>query len=637
MSKKLILFADNDPDFLRVRSEFLEMAGYHVVGVNSLEQAKNCMLNEWFHLAIFDVRLVDDDDEHDLSGLMLAKQASFQSIPKIILTKFPDYFHQVLNGISPILEFLSKKDEPDILISAIERIFADRVRINWNLTIDWKARDSFSLVRLIEPKLEGERLLNRAGEFEDLFRRLFRQEDHIRVERLLWHREERAGLLVLAFKQGEAIEPFITVCGPSALMVEETRRFEQFAPKAAGKFGTFLDGRMKAETTHFGANAYTLANNKLEHIQTLVEHYRFGTEKTLSDTLHTLYNEALPAWHQGEPRQEKAKTLDEVYREQLHLSSNVAIGQLESRFQAIEEQLFGVKIVRDTGTVSVHFRGPSFMYTDPLPFLSDLVEISEPTWMVIAPGTLRGETILTDDDGHIWLTDFAEAGPASIFWNFITLEAAIRFDWLEGEGVQHRHDLERALIFSDFARFETSDLEGDVRKAGRTLLPLRKLAAWTVGKNPLAYHRGIFFHAARRLMDYDLGSSLTENEKARLGQLLLSMAMLAHLFKNSPSTKITEILQFPALDLDEESLTVIIGERRVRLQPQPFYVFRYLFQNEGRICNTEELVREALAGNPQYLHTLIGRIRREIEPDARRPRYLITEHNVGYKLLKRPQ
>lgn len=631
-----ILFVDNDPDFLSTRAEFLERAGYQVSKATSLADAERILRDGWAPLVILDVRMENDDDEKDISGFIFAKQEFHRAIHKIVLTNFPSYIHQALDGISPIVDFLGKQDGPQALIAAIESAFARRVRINWNLAIDWKARDAFSLVKQIEPNLEGERLLNRAEEFEDLFRRLFYEKDHVRVEQLLWQRDARLALIVFAFKGEMKPESYVVVCGQNAVINEEAGRFDEISPKAPGKFGTLLDGRMRAETTHFAANAYSLSENDLEGVQTLIDLFRFGAEKTLTTALSALYNETLPAWHQGEPWREKTKTLDQIYREQVHLDDEPARENLVSRFQAIEERFFGVEIMRKEGTFSVHFPGPSFTYSDPLPLLLSL-GVDKPAWMIRSPGEIQGETVVTDDEGHTWLTDFAKAGPAPAFWNFLSLEAAIRYDWVEAKELQHRHDLERALVFSEFARFEIHDLEGGVRKAGRVLLALRKLAARTVGKDTFAYHRGIFFHAARRLMEFDPASPLTDNERTRFGHLLLSMAMLAHLAQDAAGAKVMEDLSVAELGMDEDSLAVLIGGRKIRLQPQPFSVFKYLFQNAGRICSTEELVREALAGNSQYLHTLIGRIRREIEQDPKQPRYLLTEHNIGYRLVKKPE
>jgi len=81
MSRGRILFADNDPDFLRVRSEFLR-SDYEVVEAHTLDEAKQYLQNDRIHLAILDLRMVSDEDERDISGLSLVRDENFRFIPK---------------------------------------------------------------------------------------------------------------------------------------------------------------------------------------------------------------------------------------------------------------------------------------------------------------------------------------------------------------------------------------------------------------------------------------------------------------------------------------------------------------------------------------------------------------------------
>lgn len=85
MNKARILFADNDPDFLETRSGFLKEEGYEVVMASSPTDARRKLEQGGIDLAILDVRLTNDDDEKDTSGLALAK-AIGHAVPKIILT-----------------------------------------------------------------------------------------------------------------------------------------------------------------------------------------------------------------------------------------------------------------------------------------------------------------------------------------------------------------------------------------------------------------------------------------------------------------------------------------------------------------------------------------------------------------------
>src|SRR5215510_14228256 len=92
MSNPPILLADNDLDFLRIAQEFLERNGYRVLPASTRAEAQCLLAQEPIALAIFDYRLVDDGDDHDKSGLNLAKDTTrAASVPRIVLTKFDRY------------------------------------------------------------------------------------------------------------------------------------------------------------------------------------------------------------------------------------------------------------------------------------------------------------------------------------------------------------------------------------------------------------------------------------------------------------------------------------------------------------------------------------------------------------------
>ncbi len=121
----LILFADNDPDFLATRKEFLEREGYDVAVAHNTVEARRALDRNDVQLAILDIRLLDDDDEKDISGLALAKVSAHQGVPKIILTNYPSYaavresLKPDINGLSPVVAFLSKQEGPDAMLAAV--------------------------------------------------------------------------------------------------------------------------------------------------------------------------------------------------------------------------------------------------------------------------------------------------------------------------------------------------------------------------------------------------------------------------------------------------------------------------------------------------------------------------------------
>ena len=178
MAEMIILFADNDRDFLDTRAEFLEAEGYHVLKAYSPEDAREMLDHRRVHLAILDIRL-RDDSEGDISGLELAREEAYQALPKIMLTGFPTVeavrvaLKPRIDSLPPAVDYIPKKGEegrkgPAVLIEAVEQAFAHHVRIDRDLLIRWGRQDELlapTLVGLVHPGLPAERLVDWAGEF----------------------------------------------------------------------------------------------------------------------------------------------------------------------------------------------------------------------------------------------------------------------------------------------------------------------------------------------------------------------------------------------------------------------------------------------------------------------------------------
>ncbi len=60
-------------------------------------------------------------------------------------------------------------------------------------------------------------------------------------------------------------------------------------------------------------------------------------------------------------------------------------------------------------------------------------------------------------------------------------------------------------------------------------------------------------------------------------------------------------------------------------------------QNEGKLLTHPTILREvwgpAYGDESHYLHVYVSQLRRKIEADPTRPRYLLTEPGAGYRLV----
>ena len=102
-----------------------------------------------------------------------------------------------------------------------------------------------------------------------------------------------------------------------------------------------------------------------------------------------------------------------------------------------------------------------------------------------------------------------------------------------------------------------------------------------------------------------------------------------------PSTE--PVLVIGGLEVDLEKRELRIDGKPVHLTPHQFDLLRVFAANEGKLL-THRMILQQVWG-PGYgtesnlLHVHVSQLRRKIEPDPARPRYLLTEPGAGYRLV----
>jgi len=87
------------------------------------------------------------------------------------------------------------------------------------------------------------------------------------------------------------------------------------------------------------------------------------------------------------------------------------------------------------------------------------------------------------------------------------------------------------------------------------------------------------------------------------------------------------------LSVDLVRRVVRVGERDVKLSPREYEFLRVLVQHAGKVLTHAQLMRHAPASSdPQYLRVYVRQLRQKLEADPERPRILLTETGVGYRL-----
>jgi two-component system, OmpR family, KDP operon response regulator KdpE len=109
----------------------------------------------------------------------------------------------------------------------------------------------------------------------------------------------------------------------------------------------------------------------------------------------------------------------------------------------------------------------------------------------------------------------------------------------------------------------------------------------------------------------------------------------AALRRAEPSSE--PVLEIGGLRVDLEARDVSVDGTPVQLTPHEYGLLRLLALNEGKLLTHKAILREvwgeAYADESHYLHVYVSQLRRKLEPDPARPRYILTESGVGYRLV----
>lgn len=89
------------------------------------------------------------------------------------------------------------------------------------------------------------------------------------------------------------------------------------------------------------------------------------------------------------------------------------------------------------------------------------------------------------------------------------------------------------------------------------------------------------------------------------------------------------------LEIDWNRRSISVHGEEVSFTPTEYELLKMLVQNAGRVITHRQLLLAVWgAGYEQEMHLLrvnLSNLRRKIEPDPTRPRYILTEPGVGYR------
>jgi two-component system KDP operon response regulator KdpE len=120
------------------------------------------------------------------------------------------------------------------------------------------------------------------------------------------------------------------------------------------------------------------------------------------------------------------------------------------------------------------------------------------------------------------------------------------------------------------------------------------------------------------------------------GELLARMRVALRHASQRKDGSADAVFRVDDLEVDLAKRLVSVGGRAVHLTPTEYKLLTVLIRSGGNVVTHRQLLKEvwgvSFAENTHYLRVYMAQLRHKLEGDPARPKYLLTEPGVGYRV-----
>jgi two-component system KDP operon response regulator KdpE len=113
------------------------------------------------------------------------------------------------------------------------------------------------------------------------------------------------------------------------------------------------------------------------------------------------------------------------------------------------------------------------------------------------------------------------------------------------------------------------------------------------------------------------------------------LARIRTALRSNSNSVIESVLSFGNIAVDFASRVVKVDNEIIKFTATEYNLLTLLIKNDGRVLTHQYILKEiwgqSYSEQTQYLRVFVAQLRKKIEQDPNRPKYIITESGVGYR------